>query len=107
MRVTKLIDVTGIGQTVAPSSPDTFSPTTKFNKDGIVQVEIITNPLVEGTSLVIQGRLSPTAPWVTMDLGDGSTAAAASNYYVLPLMPEMRIVASCITTTTFRAWVID
>lgn len=105
MRVTKLLDVSGIGQTTSPS-PEPYAPKTIFNSDGIVQVEIITDPFTPGTSLKIQGRVSREAPWVDLDLG-GTTVAAASNYFVMPLMPEMRVVASSVVPTTFRVWIID
>lgn len=95
MRSTKVL--TGAGTLI-----ETFQPKTKYNEDGIVQIQI------GGTATVsISGRLSPTAPWVDIDLdGSGTTSVTASGYYNIPLFPQMRIT-SVSTSGINNIWIID
>jgi len=88
----------------ASVSGSVFSPTTKHNEDGIVQVD-----MTVASTVRIQGRSAPTAPWVNIRLTPaGDTAFTTSGYGTIPLFPEMRVdITGGASPSFIVVWLVD
>jgi hypothetical protein len=96
MRVTRLFTTSGA------ATSDIFEPKMISNEDGIFQVQVHSGTV----NVVLQGRLSPAAPWFDVALNAaGDTVASLSDYFTVPLFPQMRVVITGIGSVS--AWIGD
>ena len=94
--------VTRLFTTSGAATSATVSPKMLYNEDGVFQVQVHSG----SPTVVLQGRLSPDAPFVDVALNSaGSTSATASGYFNVPLFPEMRCVIT--GTASVSAWLGD
>ena len=96
MRVTRLFTTSGAATSAV------VDPKSIYNEDGIFQVQVHSG----SPTVVLQGRLSPDAPWFDVTLNSaGSASATTSGYFTVPLFPQMRCVIT--GTASVSAWLGD
>jgi hypothetical protein len=96
MRITRLFTTSGAATSV------TIEPKMNYNEDGIFQVQVHSG----SPTVVLQGRLSPDAPFFDVVLNSaGATSATASGYFMVPLFTQMRCVIT--GTASVSAWLGD
>lgn len=94
--------ITRLFTTSGAATSATVAPKMLYNEDGILQVQVHSGSPV----VVLQGRLSPDAPFFDVVLNSaGSTSATTSGYFNVPLFPEMRCVIT--GTASVSAWLGD
>ena len=96
MRVTRLFTLSGA------ATSEIVEPKMIYNEDGIFQIQVHSG----SPTVVLQGRLSPDAPWFDVYLNSaGATSASGSGYFTVPLFPQMRCVIT--GSASVSAWLGD
>lgn len=107
MRIYTAVDNQNIASGATYTGP-IFRPSFIDDEDGIFQVGTYSG--IGAASFALQGRLTASAPWVTIVLNSaGDTSTADAGYFLVPMFPEMRVTvgASGGNVTGCNAWIGD